>query len=61
MYWKISVWYYTLPLYTCSILIMEGGLYMYRVATATRHGRDAVSSPIGVWGHNAIQMQENSV
>ena len=58
---KMCAWYYILSLYICSILIAEGGLYMYMVLTATRHGRDAVSSPIGVWGHNAIQMQENSV
>ena len=41
---------------------MKGELYMYRVPTATGHERErAVRSPIGAWGHNAIQMQENSV
>ena len=37
---KMCVWYYILSLYVCSILIMKGGLYMYRVPIATWHGRE---------------------
>ena len=43
---KMCVWYYILLLYICSKLIMEGRLYMYRVLTATGHGRELQAPPL---------------
>ena len=40
MYLKMCVWYYILSLHVCSILIMKGGLYMYRIPTAMGHRRE---------------------